>query len=126
MQDYFKRHTNIAHSPFLDIDEAHVLQYYRDRRFNVMNLPDGIEQAAGLMKVHNSIVTLLTHGEGYALEATTISAHGTESETREFANGIDSGIDADSRSIVKANMGAIDLPEPFASIATNFFTKTNP
>lgn len=126
MQDYFKRHTDIAHSPFLDIDEAHVLQYYRDRRFNVMNLPDGIEQAAGLRKLHNSIVTLLTHGEGYALEATTIAARGTESEAREFVSGVYAGMDADSKSIVKANMGAIDLPEPFASIATNYFTKTDP
>src|SRR5438105_5407044 len=55
MQDYFKRHTDLARSPFLDVDEAHILQYYRDRKFNVMNLPDGIEQATGLRKVHNSV-----------------------------------------------------------------------
>jgi hypothetical protein len=125
MQDYFKQHTDIAHSPFLDIDEAHVLQYYQDRRFNVMNLPDGIEQAIGLRKLHNSVVTLLTHGDGYALEATKIAAYGTDSETQTFVDGIYAGMDADSKSIVKANMGLINLPEPFASIATEYFTKVD-
>jgi len=60
------------------------------------------------------------------LEGTTIAAHGTEPKTRKFVDGIYSGIDADSKSIVKANMGAIDLPEPFASIATDYFTQTIP
>ncbi|HEY6259858.1 MAG TPA: hypothetical protein VIY51_29120 [Xanthobacteraceae bacterium] len=125
MQDYFKRHTDVARSPFLDVDEAHVLQYYRQRKFNVMNLPDGIEQAVGLKKLRDSIVTLQTHAQGYALAATTIAAHGTEAEARAFVGGMYQGLDEDSKSIVKANMGQLNVPEPFASIAAHYFTKTD-
>jgi hypothetical protein len=125
MQDYFKRHTDLARSPFLDIDEAHVLQYYQQRKFNVMNLPDGIEQAAGLKKLHDNVVTLLTHAQGYALQAATIAAYGTESEANAFADGIYQGMDADSKSIVKTNMGLMNLPEPFADMATRYFTRVD-
>ena len=50
----------------------------------------------------------------------------TESETLAFVGGVYQGIDADSKSIVQANMGLINLPEPFASMATKYFTKTDP
>jgi hypothetical protein len=125
MQDYFKQHTDLARSPFLDIDEAHVLQYYDQRKFNIMNLPDGIEQAVGLKKLRDGVVTLQTHAQGYALEATTIAARGTESEAQAFAGEMYRGLDADSKSIVKTNMGLMNLPEPFASLATQYFTTTD-
>jgi hypothetical protein len=125
MQDYFKRHTDLARSPFLDIDEAHVLQYYQQRKFNIMNLPDGIEQAVGLKKLHDSVVTLQTHAQGYALEAAAIAAHGTEADSQAFAGEMYRGMDEDSKSIVKTNMGLMNLPEPFASMATHYFTKTD-
>jgi hypothetical protein len=125
MQAYFKQHTDLARSPFLDIDEAHVLQYYQQRKFNVMNLPDGIEQAIGLKKLRDSILTLQAHAQGYALEATTIAEHGTLSEAQAFAAGVYQGMDEDSKSIVKANMGLMNLPEPFASMATKYFTSTD-
>jgi hypothetical protein len=125
MQDYFKRHTDMARSPFLDIDEAHVMQYYQQRKFNVMNLPDGIEQAAGLKKLHDNVVTLLTHAQGYALQAATIAAYGTESEANAFAGGIYQGMDEDSKAIVKTNMGLMNLPEPFADMATRYFTRAD-
>jgi len=125
-QAYFKQHSDLARSPFLDIGEPQILQYYQQRKLNVMNLPDGIEQAVGLKKLHDSIVTLQTHAQGYAQEATAIAAHGTESETLAFVGGVYRGIDEDSKSIVQANMGLINLPEPFASMATKYFTKTDP
>ena len=125
-QAYFKQHSDLARSPFLDIGEPQILQYYQQRKFNVMNLPDGVEQAVGLKKLHDSIVTLQTHAQGYAQEATAIAAHGTESETLAFVGGVYQGIDADSKSIVQANMGIINLPDPFASLATKYFTKTDP
>jgi hypothetical protein len=125
-QAYFKQHSDLARSRFLDIGEPQVLQYYQQRKFNVMNLPDGIEQAVGFKKLHDSIVTLQTHAQNYAQEATVIAAHGTESETLAFVGGVYQGIDADSKSIVQANMGLINLPEPFASMATKYFTKTDP
>jgi hypothetical protein len=125
MQDYFKRHTDVARSPFLDIDEAHVLQYYQQRKFNIMNLPDGIDQAIGLKKLRDSVVTLQTHAQGYALEAAAIAARGTEAEAQAFAADMYQGMDEDSKSIVKTNMGLMNLPEPFASVATHYFTKTD-
>ena len=124
-QDYFKRHTDMARSPFLDIDEAHVLQYYQQHKFNVMNLPDGIEQAVGLKKLRDSIVTLQTHAQSYALEASRIAASGTVSEALAFADRMYQGMDEDSKSIVKADMGLLEVPEPFADIATRYFTKTD-
>jgi hypothetical protein len=124
-QAYFKQHSDLART-FLDIGEPQVLQYYQQRKFNVMNLPDGIEQALGFKKLHDSIVTLQTHAQGYAQEATAIAAHGTESETLAFVGGVYQGIDADSKSIVQANMGLLNLPEPFASMVTKYFTKTDP
>ncbi len=124
-QAYFKQHTDLARSPFFDVNEAQVLQYYQQRKFNVMNLPDGIEQAVGLKKLHDSIVTLQTHAQGYALEATTIAAYGTESETQAFVGGVYQGMDEDSKSIVKTNFGLMNLPEPFAGMATRYFTKTD-
>jgi hypothetical protein len=126
MQAYFKQHSDLARSPFLDIGEAQVVQYYQQRKLNVMNLPDGIEQAVGFKKLHDSIVTLQTHAQGYAQEATAIAAHGTEAETLAFVGGVYQGIDEDSRSIVQANMGLINLPEPFATMATKYFTRTDP
>lgn len=125
MQDYFKQHTDLARSPFLDIDEAHVLQYYDQRKFNIMNLPDGIEQAVGLKKLRDSVVTLQTQAQGYALEAATIAARGTEAEAQAYAGEMYRGMDADSKSIVKTNMGLMNLPEPFASLATHYFTTTD-
>jgi hypothetical protein len=125
MQAYFKQHTDLARSPFLDINEPQVLQYYQQRKFNVMNLPDGIEQAVGLKKLRDSIVTLQTHAQGYALEATNIAVHGTESEAQAFVGGVYQGMDEDSKSIVKTNFGLMNLPEPFASMATRYFTKTD-
>jgi hypothetical protein len=126
MQDYFKQHTDLARSPFLDIDEAHVLLYCDQRKFNIMNLPDGIERAVGLKKLRDSVVTLQTHAQSYALEATTIAARGTEAEAQAFAGEMYRGLDADSKSIVKTNMGLMNLPEPFASLATQYFTTTDP
>lgn len=124
-QDYFKRHTDLARSPFLDIDEAQVLQYYQQDKFNIMNLPDGIEQAVGLKKLRDSIVTLQTHAQGYAAEASRIAAIGTEAEAQAFAGRMYQGMDEDSKSIVKANMGLMNVPEPFADIAAHYFTRTD-
>lgn len=122
--DYVSRHTDYARSPFLDIKEADILRYYEERRFNIMNLPDGIENAVGLRKLHNSMMDLLSDGKTYALAATEFAAHGSETETLAFAAATQQGLDKDSREIVAANLGVISVPQPFADIMARMFVRT--
>jgi hypothetical protein len=120
---YFKAHTDVGRSPFLDMTEADILEYYHERRLNILNLPDGVETTVGLNKVKNSIVTLLVHAEGYASEAARLGALGSETESNEFANGLYGGMQKDSEELVKQGMNAISIPEPFATIMTKFSLK---
>jgi len=119
--DYIRSHTDYARSPFLDIEEADILRYYEARKFNIMNLPDGVESVTGLRKLHNNIMDLLSDGKTYALAATEFAAHGGETETLAFAAATQQGLDKDSREIVAANLSVISVPQPFADIMTRMF-----
>jgi hypothetical protein len=120
---YFKTHTDLARSPFLDVSEADILKFYNERKFNVMNLPDAFETGLELNKVRNSIVTLQTHAEGYASVAATLAAYGSETETKEFVDGIFAGMDKDSRQIVSGAMNTMNVPEPFSTMFTSYFLR---
>ena len=119
--EYVRSHSDYARSPFLDVEEADILKYYEARRFNIMNLPDGVESAAGLRELHNSIMDLLSDGKTYALAATEFAAHGGETETLAFAAATQQGLDKDSREIVAADLNVISVPKPFADIMARMF-----
>jgi hypothetical protein len=120
---YFKTHTDAARSPFLDVSEADILKFYNDRKFNVMNLPDAFETGVALNKVRKSIVTLQTHAQDYALVAPSLAAYGSETEIREFVDGLFAGMDKDARQIVSEAMNTMSVPEPFSTMFTSYLLR---
>lgn len=122
-QDYYGHHTDAAQSPILDVNESDILKYYEDRKFNILNLPDRVQSTVGLRDLRNQIMTLLTHAEDYATVVSRLDAYGTESDSRAFSEEMEKGLGKDSEALVKADLGSVNVPEPFGSIMAKYFLK---
>ena len=122
-QDYYGSHTDAAQSPILDVNESDILKYYEERKFNILNLPDRVDSAVGFRDLRNQIMTLLTHAEDYATVVSHLDAYGTESDSRAFSEEMEKGLGKDSEKLVKADLGSVNVPEPFATIMTKYFLK---
>lgn len=91
---------------------------------NIFGLADkALSSGDGLYEVMNRIATLQAHGEGYIQEAVRLASLGSPREIMEFVDGMFKEFDDDSEQLVKANLGAMDIPEPWKSISAKYFMR---
>ena len=103
-------------------DEMHAL--LSAGKQNIFDLADkALSSKAAIDDVVSRINTLQTHGEGYIKEAVRIAALGSPQEMLAFVDGMFKELGDDSEQLVKANFGAMDIPEPWKSIAAKHFIK---
>ena len=82
-----------------------------------------LSSGSGLYSVLNRIQTLRTHGQGYAREAVWLASQGSPQEINAFVDGMFKELDDDCQQLVKVNLGAMNIPEPWKSISAEYFLK---
>lgn len=113
--------------PYRDLTELEVQDFIAAGKHNVFELGDKILSSGdGLSEVLDEIETLRTRGQGYAEEATRLAAQGSPQEIERFVGGMFQGLDEDAAALVKANLGAMDVPEPWRSISAKYFVSSTP
>ena len=69
--------------------------------------------------------TLQAHGEGYTQEAVRLESLGSPHEIKAFVDGMFKEFDDDTEQLVQANLGAMEIPEPWKSISAKYFMREN-
>ena len=93
---------------------------------SIFGLADtALSSGDGLYEVMNWIVTLQAHGEGYAQEAVRLASLGSPQEIKAFVDGMFKEFDDDTEQLVQANLGAMEIPEPWKSISAKYFMREN-
>ena len=91
---------------------------------NIFELADKARSSGdGLYEVVNRIVTLQAHGEGYAQEAVRLASLGSPQEIKAFVDGMFQEFDDDTEQLVQANLGAMEIPQPWKSISAKYFMR---
>jgi len=104
-------------------DEMHAL--FSAGKRNIFGLGEkALSMNDGLYPVLNRIKILQTHGQGYMQEAVRLASLGSPREILEFVDGMFKEMGDDSEKLVKANLAAVNIPEPFKSISAKYFIKT--
>lgn len=91
---------------------------------NILGLGDKVLSSGDeLYEVVTRINTLQTHGQDYMQQAVRIASLGSPQRMIEFVGGMSDGLDDDSEELAKSNLGAMNIPEPWKSIAAKHFIK---
>ncbi|MCP9874380.1 hypothetical protein [Synechococcus sp. Cruz CV-v-12] len=107
--------------PYREISETEMQAFIKAAKWNVFSVTDkAISASDGLYDVLKSIRTIRTRGEGYALEAARILAAATPAEAQSFAEGMFRDFDEDCKELVKSDLGALNIPEPWKGIAAKY------
>ena len=110
--------------PYRDLSDEEMRALFSAGKQNIFGLADkALSSGDGLYEVMNRIATLQSHGEGYAQEAVRLASLGSPREIMEFVDGMFAEMDDDSEQLVKANLGAMDIPEPWKSISAKYFVR---
>ena len=105
---------------YREVTDVEMHEFIRAGRSNIFALGEQVLSAGdGLTEVLNQIQTLRTHGQGYATEAVRLAALGTPQEITAFTDGLFQSLDKDSEQLAKANLGAMEIPEPWKTIAAH-------
>lgn len=109
---------------YRDMTDGEMRAFFSAGRRNIFSLGErALSSGDGLYHVLNRIQTLRTRGQGYAQEAVRLASQGSPSEINEFVGGMFRELDNDCEQLVKANLGAINIPEPWKSIYAKYFLK---
>lgn len=109
---------------YRDVGEEEMRALVGAGKQNIFGLADkALSSGDGLYEVVKRIETLQTHGEGYMQEAARLAARGTPQQIAEFAGRVFGELGDDSEELVKANFGAMEIPEPWKSISAKYFVR---
>ena len=99
-------------------------QFYDAGKRNIFGLTEkALSTSGSIKKVVDRIRTLQTHAQEYILEAARLGALGTPGEINEFIGEMNKGVDSDCEALVKANLSALKIPDPWNSIVSKYFIK---
>ncbi|MBP6004559.1 MAG: hypothetical protein KA746_14085 [Pyrinomonadaceae bacterium] len=108
---------------YTDISEIKVREFYDAGKRNIFGLTEkSMSSVGGIYKVVDRIHTLQTQGQRFMLEAARLGALGSPREINLFVSEMDRGVDSDCQALVKANLSAMKIPEPWNSIVSKYFT----
>lgn len=109
---------------YRDVTDAEMRTFFSAGKRNIFGLADkSLSSGDKLYKALNRFQILRTHALGYVQEAFRVAAQGSPKEMTEFANGRYKGIDDDCEELVKANLGAINVPDPWKSVYAKYILK---
>jgi hypothetical protein len=109
---------------YRDMSDHEMKALFDAGKRNIFGLADRVLSSGdALYEVTNRIKTLQTHGQGYIKEAARLAGQGSPREMSEFVDGMFKGLGDDSEKLVKANLDAVSIPEPFKSISAKYFIK---
>jgi hypothetical protein len=109
---------------FHDVTDEEMRTFFSAGKHNIFGLADKVLSSGdGLYEVVQSIQTLQTRGEGYMQEAVRVASLGTPQQIAEFTDAMFTELGDDGKELVKANFGALDVPEPYKSLAAKYFIK---
>jgi hypothetical protein len=107
-----------------DVTDEEVKAFFSAGKHNIFGLADKVLASGdGLYEVVEKIQTLQTHGEGYMQEAVRVASLGSPQQIMEFADGMFKELGEDGEELVKANLGTLDVPEPYKSVVAKYFIK---
>jgi hypothetical protein len=109
---------------YSDISDIKMRQFYDAGKRNIFGLTEkALSTSGSIKKVVDRIRTLQTHTQEYILEAARLGALGTPGEINEFIGEMNKGVDSDCEALVKANLSALKIPDPWNSIVSKYFIK---
>jgi hypothetical protein len=109
---------------YRDMSDHEMKALFDAGKRNIFGLGDKVLSSGdALYEVTNRIRTLQTQGQGYIKEAARLASQGSPGEMLEFVDGMYKGLADDSEKLVKANLDAVSIPEPFKSISAKYFVK---
>lgn len=109
---------------YRDLSEDQILEFWQAGKQNIFGLSTKAISAQGkIQPILNAIRTLQTEGEGYMLDAARLAALGTPREIESFSIRLNDGLDRDAQELVKADLGALSIPEPWKTIASKYFLR---
>ena len=109
---------------YRDITDGEMHAFINAGKQNIFSLGErALSSGDRLYQVLNRFQTLRTHTLGYVEESFRVASQGSPREMIEFVGGMSEGIDNDAEQLVKANLGAIRIPEPWKSIYAKYFLK---
>lgn len=107
-----------------DMTDGEMRAFINAGKQNIFSLGErALSSGDRLYQVLNRFQTLRTHALGYVEESFRVASQGSSREMIEFVGGMSEGIDNDAEQLVKANLGAIRIPEPWKSIYAKYFLK---
>lgn len=106
----------------LDLTDQDIFDHYKDKNYNLFNLPGTHFHVKDIKKVQNDILTLLRHGQGYAKTAVRLAAQGDPAEIQEFVGGMFNELDKNSSELIKDSLSATSsMSEPGRTLVTRYF-----
>jgi hypothetical protein len=106
---------------YRDMTDGEMRAFFSAGRWNIFGLGDIVlKRGDGLYQVLDRFQTLRTHALGNMEESFRVAAEGSPREMLEFADRMFAGMEDDSEQLVKANLGAINLPEPWQSVCAKY------
>lgn len=108
---------------YRDITDVEMRAFVSAGKRNIFGLAEKISSGDKLYQVLNRFQTLRTHTLEYVEQSFWVASQGSPREMTEFAGGMKEGIDEDCEQLVKANLGAMKIPEPWQSITAKYFLK---
>ena len=109
---------------YRDVSDDEMHRLLSAGKQNIFDLADkALSSKDALNDVVTRINTLQTHGEGYIQEAVRIAALGSPQQMLEYVDAMFKELGDDSEQLVKANFGAMNIPDPWKSIAAKLFIK---
>jgi hypothetical protein len=109
---------------YRDVTNLKIQEFFDAGKRNIFGFTDkAITIGGGMKKVTDRIRTLQTHSQGFIFEAARLGSSGTPAEINEFQSEMSQGIDGDCEELVKANLSAIKIPDPWNSIVSKYFIK---
>jgi len=109
---------------YRDMTDEEVRVFFDAGKRNIFGLSERINSFSDRMDpVLNRFETLRTHALGYVEESVQVAALGSPREMIEFVSGMFDQMEEDSEQLIKANLGAMRISEPWQSIAAKYFLK---
>lgn len=109
---------------YRDMTDVEMETFFSAGKRNIFGLAEKTSSSLERFSpVLNRFQTLRTQAQGYVEEAFLVASHGSPREMMEFVGRMDEGMDEACKQLVKANLGALRIPEPWQTIATKYFLK---
>ncbi len=110
--------------PYRDLTDEEMHAFVSAGKGNIFGIGDKVLSSGdGLYEVVTRINTLQAHGQDYMQEAVRLASLGSPQQIMDFVGGMYRDLGDDSEELAKSNLGAMEIPEPWKSIAAKHFIK---